>query len=887
MPDMMRWIYKLPLRFRSLFRKSRVEKELSDELRFHLEKLTAEFAQQGMMPEEARYAALRELGGVEQIKEECRDMRRVNYIENLVQDVRFSLRQFAKNPGFTVVGILILSLGMCGSLAIFGFVDAALIKPLPYRNSTRLVGVTESDAMFPRAYLSYPDYLDWKKLNTVFSSMDVWGGTGFLLRTAEGVQPVTGVRVSSGFFRTLGITPMLGRDFYVGEDQAGAPKTVMLTYAGWQRWFGGKPEVVGRPVTLDGISCTIIGVLPRGFQFAPRGSANFWTPLQAAGTCDLRRSCHSLEGIARLKDGVSVETALAEMKTIAADLERQYPGSNRGQSASVVPLAEVIVGDIRPILLVLLGGAGLLLLIAYVNVAGLLVARSEGRKREIAVREALGASSWRLIRQFATEGLLLVAISGALGLLSAEWTIKLLTRLIPPDMMAGMPYLQGLGLNFHVWVFSAAISLVAAGLYSITPILRLSLSEMREGLAEGSRGSAGTMWRRVGSNLVAVELAIAMVLLSGAGLLGKSLYRLLHVDLGFQPDHLAMLEVAAPPVRYAKDPQVVELGRRVISRIAGLPGVGSVGIVTQGLPLSGNFNTDWIRFVGRPYNGEHNEVNERHVTSAYFTTLKAKLLRGRFFTDADDASKPHVVIINQALARKYFPNEDPIGKKYGDDGLSPGSIKEIVGVVDNVKEGALDSEIWPAEYIPFNQSPDTYFAVVVRTSQAEHSVLPTLDTVIHQIDPELGTMGEMTMTQRISDSQTAYLHRSSTWLIGGFAALALLLGVVGLYGVIAYSVSRRTREIGVRMALGAQRGTVYGLILKEAGWLISVGIAAGLLGSIVAATLMHKLLFGTQAYDVPTLAAVASLLAISALFASYIPARRATRVDPMVALRYE
>jgi predicted permease len=275
------------------------------------------------------------------------------------------------------------------------------------------------------------------------------------------------------------------------------------------------------------------------------------------------------------------------------------------------------------------------------------------------------------------------------------------------------------------------------------------------------------------------------------------------------------------------------------------------------------------------------------VSSAYFTTLQAKLLRGRYFTDADDASKPRVVIINQALARKYFPYEDPLGKKYGDDGLSPGSIKEIVGVVDDVKEGTLDSEIWPAEYIPFNQSPDTYFAVVVRTSQAEQSVLPTLDAVIHQFDPDTGTRGEMTMTERIHGSQTACLHRSSTWLIGGFATLAMLLGVVGLYGVIAYSVSRRTREIGVRIALGAQRSTVYGLILKEAGWLISVGIAAGLLGSIVAASLMRKLLFGTQAYDVPTLAAVASLLAISALLASYIPARRATRVDPMVALRYE
>ena len=312
-----------------------------------------------------------------------------------------------------------------------------------------------------------------------------------------------------------------------------------------------------------------------------------------------------------------------------------------------------------------------------------------------------------------------------------------------------------------------------------------------------------------------------------------------------------------------------------------------MGIVTQGLPLSGNGNTDWIRFVGRPYNGEHNEVNERHVSSAYFTTLQAKLLRGRFFSDADNASRPHVVIINQALARKYFPNEDPIGQKYGDDGLTPASIKEIVGVVDDIKESTLDSETWPAEYIPFDQSPDTYFAVVVRTSLAEQAMLPTMDALIHQIDPELGTMGEMTMTQRINDSQTAYLHRSSAWLIGGFATVALLLGVVGLYGVIAYSVSRRTREIGVRIALGAQRGTVCGLILKEAGWLIITGIGGGLLGSIAAATLMRNLLFGTQAYDVPTLAAVALILAISALLATYVPARRAARVDPMEALRYE
>ena len=411
-------------RLASLFRKGRLEHELDEELGAHLEMLAAENVSKGMSPEEARYAARREFGGVEQMKEIYRERRGLIMVETMFQDVRYGLRMLVKNPGFTCTAILMLALGIGATVTIFAFVDAALIRPLPYPNPTRLVAVTESIALFPRANLSYPDYLDWKKLNKVFTSLDVWTGTGYLLRTPAGIQPVSGTRVSDGFFRTLGITPVLGRDFYAGEDLASAPHTVVLSYAAWQKWFGGKADVVGRPVTLSGISYTIIGVLPRDFQFAPRGDAGFWATLHASGSCDLRRSCHSLDGIARLKDGVSVQTALADMKSIAQQLERQYPDSNRGQGASVVPLSEVIVGDIRPILLVLLGGAGLLLLIACVNVTSLLLARSESRKREIAVRNALGASAARLVRQFATEGLVLVALSSALGLLSAEWLMQ-------------------------------------------------------------------------------------------------------------------------------------------------------------------------------------------------------------------------------------------------------------------------------------------------------------------------------------------------------------------------------------------------------------------------------------------------------------------------------
>jgi len=868
------------------FNKSAHEREMTDELDSHLAMHIADNIRAGLTPEEARRDALLKLGGVESVKEAYRERRTVPFLEHLLLDIRFALRQLRKNPGFATTATLVLALGLGVSIAIFAFVDAALIKPLPYPEPSRLMAVTESAPGFPRGYLSYPNYRDWKQSNTVFSSLDVFDGDGFLLKTPSGPEPTRGGRVSAGFFRTLRVNPALGRDFLATEEVPGGAHVVMMSYDTWQRRFGGRTDAVGQSVTLNSESYTIIGVLPQDFHFAALGAAEFWKLYDPSSECAKRRSCHNLQGVARLKDGVSTESALAEMTVIAKRLEDQYPDSNRSQGASVVPMSEADFGYLRPILLVLMGGATLLLLIACINVAALVLVRSEGRKREMAVRSALGASMLRQFTQFVTEALVLVLAASALGIVFAGWAMQVLKLLIPADMQPGMPFLLTLGLNPRVLIFAAAVALVALVLFSITPALHLSTSKLRDGLAEGSRGSAGMAWQRLGSRLVVVELATAMVLLVGAGLFGKSLYRLLHVELGFEPGQLATMSVGAPDIGYSKDQQRIALGKDVVRQVKAIPGIEAAAITTV-LPVSYNGNTDWIRFVGKPYDGKHIEVNERDVSADYFRTIGAKLVRGRYFTDAEDESRPKVVIINQTLANKYFPGEDPVGQQIGDTSLTPASLKTIIGVVADIKEGTLDTEIWPAEYHPFNQDPNTYFAVIVRTSQTPGSVLTALGPAVHQIRSDVGTFGEVTMMERINRSMTAYLHRSSAWLVGGFALTALLLGVVGLYGVIAHSVSQRTREIGVRMAMGAEVGTVYRMVLKEAGWLAALGIGVGAVASIASAVLARKLLFGVSSWDIPTLLVVAAVLAIAALVASFVPARRAASVNPMEALRSE
>ncbi len=870
-----------------MFRRKRSAKDFAAEVEAHLALEADELKSEGVSDDEAHRRARCAFGSVDAARERFYLKGRIAWLDSLARDTRFAIRQLIRNPGFAAAAVVVLALGMGASLAIFAFVDAALLEPLPYANPSRLMSVNESGVPSSLWPLSYPDYVDWKRMNKSFSSLEAYTGTGFLLRTGSGTEPVQAERVTGGFFKTLGVRPMLGRDFLPGENRLGGPNVTLLSYGAWLHRFGGRRDVVGRTVDLDGDAYIVIGVLPRAFNFAPSGNAEFWVPINALSNHEKKRTFYAFEGVGRLRDGISVKTAQAEITGIAQQLQRQFGITGREMNGSVVPLSEVIVGDVRPILLTLLSGAVLLLLIACVNVVGLVLVRSESRRREIAVRGALGATRARLSRQFVTEGLLIALFGSIAGAMVASATMKLLGRMVPKDMADNMPFLETVRLNAHTAAFAAGIALMAAVMFAAIPALRLLSSSMRDGLSDSDRGSANRLWRRIGANLVVVELALAVMLLAAAGLLGRSFYRLLHVSLGFEPGHLATLQVMASGNTYHSADMTIGLYREIERRVSSLPGVQSAGL-TSLLPVECDCATDNIRIVGRPDNGEHNEVDERHVSPGYLHALGASLVRGRYFSQADDASHPGVAVINEALARRYFADQDPIGQKIADDEGGVASVWEIVGVIDDIREGPLDADLSPAEYFPIDQATrQDSFTLVARTRQDAATLLPVLVDTIRQIDPNLGVWDEATLDAKIDGTQAALLHRFAAWLVGGFAGMALLLGVVGLYGVTAYSVSRRTREIGVRMALGAQPAAVHRMVLGEAAVLALEGIVIGCACALAAGRLMQGLLFAVRAWDLPTLAAVSIVLGAAALVASYLPARRAASVNPVDALRAE
>lgn len=882
----MRKLRAFLIRLRGLFRFQSTNNDLEDEIASHIELRVADYIRAGMSEAEAHRRTAIELGGAEQVVQHMREQQTLPRIESIFLDLRFAFRQMWNHPSFALVSVTVYAVSLGAALALFAFVDAALIQPLPYKQPQRLMMATESTAVSSVANLSWLDYQDWQRSNHVFQSFAVWHNTGFLYQHDGVVSAVKGVAISSEFFRTLGIQPVLGHDLNPSDNVVGAPRTALLSYALWTKDFGESPNVIGKTVRLSDEPYTIVGVLPRNFTFAPSGDVGFWTALQPRPSCEMQRSCHDLTGVARLKPLVTAAQAKAEIESIARNLQLQYPESNRGQGGVVLPLSEAIVGVIRPLLLTLLIGACLLLVVAVINISSLLLTRSEGRRREFAVRIAMGTTSYRLLRQFVIEAIVLVFSGSLVGLAIAYGGIRLLLSLLSSEALEQYPFLASVSIQTHVIVGMLAIACCSTLLFTVMPLLRLPAADLRSALVDATAGSGSRRWTRFGVKMVVAELAMSVILLFCAGLITKSLYRLSHVELGFEPQQLATIYIEEPRLKYTTDAAKLGLWRVLKQRLESLPGVNSVAMANL-LPVSGQSDTAWIRFVGRPYDGQHNEAATLLVDDGYFQTLRAHLRKGRFFSPSDGPNSPPVAIINKRFADTYFSGQDPIGKQIGDASLSPASLREIVGVVDDVRQGSLDSASTPMLYYSFHQNPDLYFYVILRVRSGVDQMFPELVQAIHEVDPELATSEEGTMEQKIYNSESAYIHRSAAWIIGIFASVALLLSSVGLYGVIANSVAQRTREIGVRIALGADKSMVYQLIIKQASWLALGGILIGISTSILLGFAMRNLLFGVRAWDLSTALSVGIVLYSCVLLASFTPARRAASVDPVKALRSE
>jgi putative ABC transport system permease protein len=805
---------------------------------------------------------------------------------NLLQDVRYSIRTLAKRPGFTIIAVITLALGTGANTAIFTVVDAALIRSLPYQNPDALVHFWEVTQKqdFGQREASYPDYLDLREQNHVFEDVAGYNASSMTLTGRDASERVRSARVTSSFFPLLGVRPVLGRTFLAGEDQPGAEPIVIISHGLWQRRFGGDPEIIGQAISLNGGAYTVVGVLPPQFKFAKVGDAEAWAPLNPSPAQMSGRNFYWLNVIARLKPGVTLKQAQADMDIFAENFQQQHPGVG----VRLVNLQEEIVGRVKPVMLALLGAVGFVLLIACANVANLLLARSAGRRKEIAVRVALGASRFRLIRQLLTESLMLALAGGLLGLLWALWGVELLVAAIPESQLNFMPYLQGLSINAGVLAFTAAITLMTGLAFGIAPALQATKQELHESLKEGGRGSGDSARAGLRNALVIAEVALALVLLVGAGLMMRSLIRLLQEDPGFDTSNLLTFQLTLPDAKYSEMPQMLAFHDQLIARISALPGVR--GAATTSLrPLSGGGNTGsfMIERQPAPDPGNKPEGNVRTISTNYFQVMGIPLINGRPFTEADNATAPNVLVINQTLANRFFPDQDPVGQRitFGFD--SARRPWRIVGVAGDEKVTSLDVRATPVLYFHYLQDAEAYMGVLVRTASDPASVIASVRKEISAIDQDVPMYSMMTMEQLISNSQSTFVRRYPTFLIGVLAALALALAAIGIYGVISYSVTQRTHEIGIRMALGARNRDILKLIIGQGLILMLAGLGVGLAVAFALTRFLTSILFGVSATDAVAFAGVSALLAVVALVASYIPARRATRVDPMIALRHE
>ncbi len=813
------------------------------------------------------------------------------------QDLRYGARMLLKKPGFTLIAVITLALGIGANTAIFSVVQAALLSPLPYDESSRLVVVWQS---YPQrgmdlVPMSFPNFVDLRDQAQVFEEVGVFGNISMSLTGSGEPERITGMRVSATLLPISGVAPLMGRAFLPEEDRPGGNRVVTLSHGLWQRRFGADPQIVGENIILDDQSRTVVGVMPPDFDFPPPfkitfasipvtyPSADFWVPVALDANTQGRGS-RNFGMIGRLKPGVTLQQARAEMNTIARRLEQQYAGGNTGLELRLLPLYEQVVGKVGPVLYLLFGAVGFVLLIACANVANMLLARSAGRASEIAIRLALGASRWRLIRQLLTESLLLSLLGGGLGLLLASWAVDLIVAISPDSL----PRVKEVGINGPVLGFTLLISLLTGIVFGLAPALQASKPDLNEALKEGGRSAAGSFGRsRLHGLFVVAEVALALVMLVGAGLMMNSFVRLQRVNPGFNPENLLTVRVSLPQSRYGQTPQQTSFYQQVIQRFETLPGAQSVSAIDT-LPFQ-NENNGGLRIEGYAPSSFYDrpQANYRTISPSYFRVMGIPLRRGREFRPDDVAGQPGVAIINEEAARRFWPNQDPIGKRISPDGAGfpPGVWLSIVGIAGDVRHSTLDAAPKPEVYWAYPQYPVRSLTFVLRTTIEPMSLAAAARKEIWAVDQDLPITRLQTMEGLISASiaqQRLYLS-----LMGVFAAVALLLAAVGIYGVMSYAVAQRAHEIGIRMALGAQTSDVLKLVVGQSMKLTMMGVAVGLVTAFGLTRLITNLLFGVSATDPATFVAVALLLTGVALAACYIPARRATKVDPMMALRTE
>lgn len=807
----------------------------------------------------------------------------------LLQDVRYGLKVLWKNRGITLVAALVLALGIGANSAIFSIVNALLLRTLPFEKSEQIVMVWEKRARqgSNETPVTAADFHDWREQNQSFEQLAAFNGASFTLTSSDQPEQYMGANVTSNFFSALGVKPMLGRAFSKEEEQPGSNHVVIMSYGLWQRRFGSDPNIINRQVALNGETYTVVGVMPTDFEFFDR-DINWWSPLSLKEDELLNRGLHFLVVVGRLKQSVTLAQARADMETIASRLEQQYPDKNAGHGVNLIPINEQFSKDYKTILLILQFAVGFVLLIACANVANLLLSGAAKRQKEIAIRTALGATRLRLIRQLLTESVVLSLLGGLLSLILALRAISLIKTIIPEATNAIIPGWDKIGLDARVFGFTLLVSVLTGMLFGLAPAIYASKVDLNESLKEGTKGSAGSSRHRVRNILVISEIALALMLLIGAGLMIKSFQLLQHVNPGFETDNLLTMELPLSEAKYPTLAQQVIVLQQFEERINSIQGVKAAGLVFA-LPLSGHGASRTFTIEGQPPPTPTQEPRAgfNAISPTYLRAMGIPLLKGETFTQQDLLNNSNgKVIINSTLAQRYWPNEEPLGRRLKIGGAqSKNPWLTVIGVAGDVKHIGLDSDVKSEIYVPITQAPAPLVALVVRTASDPTKLVADVRNQIQSIDKDQPIGNIKTMNQVLAEAVAQ--PRLYTILIGIFAGLALLLAVLGIYSMMAYSVVQRTQEIGIRMALGAQPRDILRLVLSEGMRLTLIGVAIGLVGSFVVTRLISSLLFGVSATDPVTFIAVTSLSIVIALIASYVPARRATKVDPMIALRYE